>query len=193
MESFRDFIDSKVQQARQELTLKEKSELAMAMAEAESHLTALVGKAGGKTDGSWKIELHDDSSWEEVQREAQYHLFKHDPTSKEDVSLDIEQTHDKLAKAMEPMVKKEKRIAGLLSSEAVPQRPEGFGKKFKDVTQLAKVTLLEIKFLKALSEAPSLRSKKLKERISSMSRHGLSLDDIQPTLWKKITQEMMKK
>ena len=51
LESCREFIDSKVQQARQELTLKEQSELATAMAEAQSHLTALVGKAGGKTDG----------------------------------------------------------------------------------------------------------------------------------------------
>ena len=86
---------------------------------------------------------------------------------------------------------KEERIAGL-SLEAVPERPQGFGKRVNEITQLAKATLLEIKFLKAMAEVPAMRSKKIKERVTSMSRHDLSPDDIQPVLWKKVMQEMKK-
>ena len=136
--------------------------------------------------------MHDDSSWEEVQREAQYHLFKHGQTSKEEVSRDIEKAHEKLSTVMTRVKAKEERIKGL-SLEAVPERPEGFGKRLHEITQLAKATLLEIKFLKAMEEVPAMRSKKLKERVTSMSRHDLSPDDIQPALWKKVTLEMKNK
>ena len=191
LEPFRELLEPRIQEARQELTLKEHSELARIMAEAQGHLTALTSKAGGKPDGSWKAELREDSAWEDVQREAQYHLFKHDETSKQDLSRDIEAAHGKLTHAMELVAAKEKRIANL-SCEAAPTRPQGFNKNMQEITQLAKSTLLEIKFFKAMSEAPSLRAKKIKERVTSMSRHGLSPDDIQPALWKKVTQEIKK-
>lgn len=191
LESLRGFLEPRIQQARQELTSKEEGDLANLIAEAQGNLTVLASKAGGKPDGLWKAELKDDSSWEDVQREAQYHFFKHGQTSKEDVSHDIDKAHEKLTKVMALVAAKEKRIAGL-SSEAAPARPEGFGQRVKEITQLAKATLLEIKFLKAMAEAPSQRSKKIKERVTSMSRHGLSPDDIQPTLWQKVTLEMKK-
>ena len=94
MEAFREFLEPRVEEARQELTLKEQGELAIIMEEATGHLTALASKAGGKPDGSWKAELNDDSSREDVQREAQYHLFKHGQTSKEDASHDIEKQYE---------------------------------------------------------------------------------------------------
>ena len=191
LESFRDFLGARVQEAREEIVSKEKGEWDRIVADAQGHLAALASKAGGKLEGSWKAELSEESSWEDVLREGQYHLFRHDQTSEEDMSHDIERTNGKLTKAMELLAAREKRITGL-SSEAAPIRPEGFNKQIKDATQLAKATLFEIKFLKAMSEVPSLRSKKIKERVTSMSRHGLSPDDIQPALWKKVTQEMKK-
>jgi hypothetical protein len=165
LESMRGFLEPRVRQARQELTSKEKGEWAKVMAQAQGLLTALASKAGGKPDGLWKAELNDDSSWEDVQREAQYHLFKHGQTSKEDVSHDIEKAHDKLTKAIVLVKAKEERIAGLsleaapagLSSEAAPERPDGFGKQFKEITQRAKTTLMEIKLLKAIAEAAPIQ------------------------------------
>ena len=90
MEAFREFLEPRVEEARQELTLKEQGELATMIEEATGHLAALASKAGGKPGGSWKSALNDDSSWEDVQREAQYHLFKHGQTSKEDASHDTD-------------------------------------------------------------------------------------------------------
>ena len=191
LEAFRELLEPRVEEARQELTLKEQRELASLMEEATGHLAALASKAGGKPDGSWKAELSDDSSWEDVQREAQYHLFKHGQTSKEDTSPDIEKQFERLTKAMELVTAKERRIAAL-SLQPAPERPAGFSKSFQETVHIAKATLLEIKFLKAMSEVPSLRSKKVKERVTSMSRHSLTPDDIQSALWKKVTQEMKK-
>ena len=85
---------------------------------------------------------------------------------------------------MELVTAKERRIAAL-SLQPAPERPAGFDTSFLDTVHTAKATLLEVKFLKAMSEAPALRSKKIKERVTSMSRHGLSPDEMQSALWKK--------
>ena len=118
-------------------------------------------------------------------------MFKHGQTSKEDTSHGIEKQYEQLTKGMELLAAKEQRIAAL-SLQQPPERPAGFNKSFRETVHIAKATLMEVKFLKAMSEAPSLRSKKIKERVTSMSRHGLSPDDVQPALWKKVTQEMKK-
>ncbi len=194
LESFRDHLQTRVKEARREITAQEKSEWDSIMADAQSYLTELADKAGGAPGtpgGSWKAALSEDSSWEDVQREAKYHLFKHDPTSKEDVAKDIENTHNNLTKALELLEAKDERIKGW-SLEAAPARPEGFSKKIKDTTHLAKATLMEIKFLKAMSEAPGVRSKKIKERVTSMSRHHLAPEHMQPALWTKVFEEMRK-
>ena len=102
----------------------------------------------------------------------------------EDVSHDIEKHHEQLKKVMELVTAKERRIAAL-SLQPAPERPAGFNKSFRDAVRTAKATLLEVKFLKAMSDVPTQRSKKIKERVTSMSRHSLSPDDMQPALWKK--------
>ena len=126
-----------------------------------------------------------------VVKQAQYHLFKHGQGSTEDASHGIEKQNDHLTKGMELLAAKEQRIAAL-SLQPPPERPAGFNKKLQETLHIAKATLMEVKFLKAMSEIPSLRSQKIKGRVTSMSRHGLSPDDMQPTLWKKVTQEMSK-
>ena len=92
---------------------------------------------------------------------------------------------------MELVTAKERRIAAL-SLQKAPERPAGFNKSFRDAVHTAKASLLEVKFLKAMSEAPAYRSKKIPERVTSMSRHSLSPDDMQPALWNKVMQEMKK-
>ena len=45
------------------------------MEEATQNLAALASLAGGKPDGSWKAALSDDSSWEDVLREAPFVFY----------------------------------------------------------------------------------------------------------------------
>ena len=70
LEAFREFLEPRVAEARQELTSKEQCEWESMVQEATHNLAVLASKAGGKPDGSWKADLNDDSSWEDVQREA---------------------------------------------------------------------------------------------------------------------------
>ena len=51
MEPFRDFLEARFEEARQELTMKEVDELTSIMAETRAHLAVLARKAGGKP---WK-------------------------------------------------------------------------------------------------------------------------------------------
>ena len=134
-------------------------------------------------------ERKDVAGW--VQPVSQENLFKHGQGSTEDASHGIEKQNDHLTKGMELLAAKEQRIAAL-SLQPPPERPAGFNKKLQETLHIAKATLMEVKFLKAMSEIPSLRSQKIKGRVTSMSRHGLSPDDMQPTLWKRVTQEMSK-
>ena len=53
---------------------------------------------------------------------------------------------------------------------------------------MAKITQMEIKFLKALEKSPKQRQEIVKERVASMGRHGLSPDDIQPLLWHTVKE-----
>jgi hypothetical protein len=65
----------------------------------EHALAALEAMAGGKADGgSWKEKLDSNSTWEDIQREASYHLVQKDGTRLHD-------TLDKLYKDMH--IKKE--------------------------------------------------------------------------------------
>jgi hypothetical protein len=71
LEAFREFLEPRIAEARQQLSSKEQREWVSMMEEATQNLAALASLAGGKPDGSWKAALSDDSSWEDVQREAQ--------------------------------------------------------------------------------------------------------------------------
>ena len=75
LEAFREFLEPRIAEARQQLSSKEQREWVSMMEEATQNLAALASLAGGKPDGSWKAALSDDSSWEDVLREAPFVFY----------------------------------------------------------------------------------------------------------------------
>jgi hypothetical protein len=71
------------------------------IAQATKAAAALEVRAGGKMGGgSWKEQLSEDSSWEDVEREANYHLFP----SGRSISAELDRAFEQAAKALADLV-----------------------------------------------------------------------------------------
>ena len=180
--SVRDSITSSVKHAREALAEQERTAWNSHLGAARQCLSVLQKCAGGKDGGSWKEGLTADSRWQDVEREAQYHLFQ----GKKAMEMIIHAAHQDLTKVLDSMQAQSVRV------EALTGRALELDANFQEAqaasVKMAKITQMEIKFLKALEKSPKQRQEIVKERVASMGRHGLSPDDIQPLLWHKVKE-----
>ena len=151
--------------------------------------------AGGKDDkGSWKSNLKDDSTWDDVQREAKYFLQRkpeegplHKHLDKVFEELHSARTNVEAAttglKIMHRLGSAEE--AGGADSPAEAVQVEELSKKAKRVETQARITHTESFFFKLLTGTSKERATKIHSRITEMATHGVSTSSLQPLLWRK--------
>jgi len=128
--------------------------------------------ASGTKDGaSWKANLRADCSWEDIEREATYHLTKEHST----------QLDKHFAQA-------QKSLAALLDVAAVAmvEPPEEIKEALEVALTQARVIGTERFFMEVLTSGRSdKRASKIQNRVASMAKHKVPEDHIHPMIWEK--------
>ena len=150
-------------------------------------LSSLEECAGGKDDqGSWKGGLNDDSTWDDVQREADYYLKRkpeQGPLHKhlDTVFKDLKIVRKQLEAANEGL-----NTMRRLNGEAdAGGRIDELMQKADDINWKARVTHTESYFYELLKGNEKDRANKIQSRITEMAKHRLSTSSLQALLWRK--------
>ena len=148
--------------------------------------------AGGKEDkGSWKGNLKDNSTWDDVQREAGYFLERkpeEGPLHKhlDNVFEELNSAREKLLAAAKGL-RVTRRLGGCDDSGDQPEvcQVEELASKSEKVEKQARITHTESFFYKLLLGNSKDRATKIHTRITEMAKHGVSTSSLQPLLWRK--------
>ncbi len=142
-------------------------------------IAALAARAGGSQGGaSWKAALGEQSSWEDVLREATYHL-----------GSTITSVLDPLFTAAQDAMVKYRKVAkdvGLPGDAALE-------KAWADAVLQARVTGTEAFFVDVLGTCHKEQAqKKVQQRIVGMSKHQVPTSLLQPLLWERARATLRK-
>jgi len=155
----------------EEAALQAAADLTAALDDVEKNVKGLNGE-------SWKAKLTGESTWEDVQREAAYHLF---PIGKPSI---IKVLDDKYVAAEQARERWE--IARKPLGTPMPQDMET---RLKRVLNSARVTSADAYFIETLSSTPQGKIKtKGRRRIASMGQPAkqVDVDDLFPLLWQEV-------
>lgn len=148
--------------------------------------------AGGKDDqGSWKSGLKDDSTWDDVQREAQYFLQRKPEEGPLHKHLDKVFEHLNTAQsqlaAADAGLKVMRRLMGDADPGDMPAELniEELSRKARAVEVTARITHTESYFYQLLTGNAKDRATKIQSRITEMAKHGVSTSSLQTLLWRK--------
>ncbi len=151
---------------------------------------SLSDVAGGRSSKlSWKGSLTPSVSWDEVAREAAYHLV-------DKCGVTMHEHLDVLFKAVEGARAKYTLMLSDLVSSQVARRPdslncampEPLAAQLAAASMQARITHTESFFFMVLNQSSPDRARKIQKRIESMSTHGITSEDIQPAMWHKALQ-----
>jgi hypothetical protein len=156
-------------------------------------LSQAVGAAGEPSPGGssrcrWKDKLSEASPWEEVEREASYHLLpggQHLHTILDKDFDDVIRTRDALQRAANDLTAA-MITPGESSKVASTLFPADLSEKVAGVIHEAEVLHTESFFFSLLASSGPDRARKIQKRIESMSARGISSERIQPALWRKV-------
>jgi len=162
-------------------------------------LEKLEDIAGGKSGGhSWKENLNDTSSYDDVQREAAYHFaVKEDETTTkplhevlDTIFLELEAARtdlDNIQKDMADIVAAQVSGSGL-PPDAVLPLPVSFTHRISQAWKKARITHTESFLFQFITSTNfSGRSGMIQARIDSISDNQMEADLLQPALWWRAT------
>ena len=149
----------------------------------EASLAELTAIAGGKAGGgSWKGALPEDAPWTDVEREARYYFREpvHKALDKLFKTLEAAKTErQKTGQALDKLL-----VPGLTDARC-PDKETALMHGCSQLEQLARRTHTEPYFLHVIWAKGSDRQQKIQGRIEKMSTHGVSSEDLQPSVWRK--------
>ena len=145
-----------------------------AVVAATAAVEALEARAKGGQNGlSWRQALSDEASWDEIEREAAYHLF---PPSQSSAQEELEQLHGAANKALEDLCAVAAQLGDAPDKDLVA--------RIKNAVLQARVTCTEIFFIKAITqETLDRRGSKVRHRMMSMAKYGIEEDLLHPAVW----------
>ena len=131
----------------------------------------------------WKAKLDDTSTWEDVAREASYHLF---PQGQLNIM--------KIIDAKFEQVRHDYAAWERAHNESGRTVPDGAALKERceETCRVARVTHTEAYFIEILSSVPKEKLKaKIRHRITSMaqSEKQVNSDDVFPVVWQRVMAE----
>jgi hypothetical protein len=146
------------------------------LATATQAVEALEALAGGAPDGgSWRSNLADGASWEDVEREALYFLF---PPKMPTVATRLEELFGPASAVL-----KEMKAAAAQMGE-VPDA--ALVARIEQAILRARVTCTESFLINVFTKEPvDRRGGKIRNRIVSMAKYGIEEDFIHPALWQR--------
>ena len=159
-------------------------------------LSKLEQCAGGKEDkGSWKGNLKDDSTWDDVKREAGYFLERkpeEGPLHKhlDTVFQELNTARTQLEAAATGLKVLRRLSVDEGADEGSGDQPEErqvaqVSSKASEIEKQARITHTESFFYKLLVGNSKDRAAKIHSRITEMAQHGVSTSSLQPLLWRK--------
>ena len=143
------------------------------------------GKAGG---GTWKGALTSASTWEDIEREAQYHLVDSDGAG---LHAKLDDLFKKMTAAQGKYDETQAELATLRVNGGGARadadiKANVLTEQAKQVTSNAHVTHTESYFFEVLKAPAADRSRLVLRRMEQMAENEISSDDILPALWRKI-------
>ena len=152
----------------------------------EHAVAALEAMAGGKADGgSWKEKLTNESPWEDIEREATYHMVHKDGTRLHN-SLDVLYTDMKTKRDAYVQVFKDLADSRVTSRSEEESTPRALLDRIAAADSKASVTHTESTFFEILSSTGSDRTRKIQARIESMSKKQITSEDMLEGMWRKV-------
>lgn len=147
-----------------------------AMAAATAAVEALEARAmGGQNGLSWRQALSAEASWDEVEREAAYHLF---PPNQPSTQEELERLHGAAQKTLEDL------FAAAAQLGDAPDKD--FVARVHNAILRARVTCTESYFVKAVTEETlDRRGSRVRHRIMSMAKYGIEEELLHPTVWER--------
>ena len=139
---------------------------------------------GGKEQGeSWKKALTAESTWAEVLREASYYW-----ASSETPPVAMSKVLDQLFKDTATAQQEYEKTCGLARQSA----DAALAKRTDEVCGRARITHVECYFLEVLASNASAgtKSTKIQSRVASMTKHGISTDELLPQIWDRAAAAM---
>ena len=140
-------------------------------------------KGGMEGGASWKKGLRPSSTYDEVLRDAQYHLFKGAETGTS-VTTILDKRYLELKNAWADMEAAASELRQMGGSEVNVPDDTLAKEKAKAVTE-GFATSMEVRMLEAFALGGDKRQAKVKGCIASMGRHGISPDDLHPRIYEK--------
>ena len=146
-------------------------------------LNMLQTEAMGLQGTSWKAKLNETSTWEDVAREAGYHLF---PVGQTNIMKTIDAKFDQVCKDYAAWEHAHHESGRTVSENA------DLKVRYEETCRVARVTHTEAYFIEILSSVPKEKLKpKIRHRIASMAQpeKQVNSDDVFPVLWQRVMAE----
>ena len=133
---------------------------------------ALKLLAGGTKDGaSWKANLTGECTWEDIEREAAYHLTK-------EHSAQLDKRFAEAQKALQALLD--------VSAVAMTEPPQDIMEALDEALTEARVTGTERFFMEVFASGRAdRRTSKVQTKVASMAKHKVPEDHIHPMIWEK--------
>ena len=133
---------------------------------------ALKLLAGGTKDGaSWKANLIGERTWEDIEREAAYHLTK-------EHSAQLDKRFAEAQKALQALLD--------VSAVAMTEPPQDIMEALEGALTEARVTGTERFFMEVFASGRAdKRTSKVQTKVASMAKHKVPEDHIHPMIWEK--------
>ena len=157
-------------------------------------LSSLEDCAGGKVDrGSWKGGLTDESTWDDVRREADYYLKRKQEEGPLHKHLDIVFKDLKIARksleaasaGLNTMCRLSGEADARGNADSLAREIDELTRKADRIGSEARVTHTESYFYNLLEGNEKDRANKIQSRIAEMATHRLSTSSLQALLWRK--------
>ena len=179
-------VQEAVEEAKAEI-LKRRSafveELAVIAQQAVEELVAIAGGVHSPAGASWKGKLTEASTFDEMYKEAEYHLMK---DGKEDM---LDKAYLAVETAWARMTEEKERVATVTGCSLNIPAANLKEKKDKMMAQ-ALVTGMELRLIKAFGAPVDKRVKKVKALVSSMGKRQIDPDDLDARVWAQAQSHM---
>lgn len=179
-------VDVAVERLREDLREHGRSTVDQAEVSLKELLPKLEEMAHGKRNGSWKETLTEESPWDDVLREATYHLLSGGEEGP--IKDRLTPLYTETQKAYQQYTSAIDRCSSI-DTQAACSIDEGLAQRCGDAMATALLTTTEAYMVEQLTSSPGVKlAGKLRARIASMVKKEIDPSKIQEAIWAKVQQ-----